>query len=66
MDPITAGIVVVLGKYVIDQGAGLIKEVGPTAAEKAGELLKTALDHLRGTPKGETGRRRVRRGSADL
>jgi hypothetical protein len=52
-DPITAGIIVVLSKYVIDQGAELIKEVGPAAAKKAGELLKTALDHLRGSPKGE-------------
>lgn len=52
-DPITAGIIVVLSKYVIDQGAELIKEVGPAAAKKAGELLKTALDYLRGSPKGE-------------
>lgn len=52
-DPITAGIIVVLSKYAIDQGAELIKEVGPTAAKKAGELLKTALVHLRGSAKGE-------------
>ena len=52
-DPITAGIIVVLSKYAIDQGAGLIKEVGPAAAKKAGELLQTALDTLRGSPKGE-------------
>lgn len=52
-DPITASIVVILGRYAIDKGAELAKEVGPKAAEKAGELLKTALDHLRRKPKGE-------------
>ena len=53
MDPLTAGILVVLGKYAIDKGPGLIEEVGPAAAEKAGELFKTALNYLRGKPNGQ-------------
>ena len=53
MDPLTAGILVVLGKYAIDKGAVLIREVGPAAAAKAGELFEKALNYLRGKPDGE-------------
>lgn len=52
-DPLTASVMMVLGKYAIDKGATLLKEVGPQAAEKAGALLQKALAHLRRDPKGE-------------
>lgn len=51
-DPVTASVMIVLGKYALDKGVGLAKEVGPAAAQKAGELLKTALAYLRRDPKG--------------
>lgn len=50
IDPITASIVIVLGKYALDKGAELAKEVGPTAVQKASELFQTALDYLRRDP----------------
>ena len=49
-DPITASIMIVLGKYAIDKGVTLTKEVGPAAAKKAGELFQTALGRLRREP----------------
>lgn len=52
-DPLTATIIIVLGKYALDKGAQLAKEVGPAAVEKAAEMFKLALDKLRGDPKGE-------------
>lgn len=51
-DPLTASIIIILGKYALDKGATLLKEVGPQAAAKAGDMLKTALDYLRRDPKG--------------
>lgn len=50
IDPITAGVVIVLGKYALDKGVELSKEVGPAAAQKAGELFNTALERLRRDP----------------
>lgn len=52
-DPLTASVMMILGKYAIDRGAALAKEVGPAAAEKAGALAKKALDALRRQPRGE-------------
>lgn len=52
-DPLTLSVVTILGKYVIDAGITLAKEVGPAAATKAGQLLKAALDHLRKKPEGQ-------------
>lgn len=52
-DPLTASVMMVLGKYAIDKGATLLKEVGPQAVEKAGALFKKALESLRRDPKGE-------------
>lgn len=49
-DPITASVVIILGKYAIDKGATLAREAGPAAAKKAGELLQTALAYLRRDP----------------
>lgn len=51
-DPLTATVIIVLGKYALDTGAQLAKEVGPAAVEKAAEMFKTALDYLRRKPDG--------------
>jgi hypothetical protein len=53
VDPITISIVIILGKYALDKGVELGKEVGPTALEKAKEMFTLVLDHLRRDPKGE-------------
>ena len=53
MEPITAGILVVLGKYALDKGVELGKEVGPKALETAKEMFALALDKLRSRPSGE-------------
>jgi lipopolysaccharide biosynthesis regulator YciM len=42
-----------LGKYALDKGAELGKEVGPKALETAREMFESALDRLRRDPKGE-------------
>ncbi|HEX6383770.1 MAG TPA: hypothetical protein VF177_03775 [Anaerolineae bacterium] len=52
-DPITASVVIILGKYAIDKGATLAREAGPAAAKKAGELFQTALAYLRRDPAGQ-------------
>lgn len=52
-DPITASVMIILGKYALDKGAELAKEAGPAAAKKAGELFKAALARLRRDPAGE-------------
>ena len=53
MEPITAGILVVLGKYALDKGVELGKEVGPKALETAKEMFALALEKLRSRPNGE-------------
>lgn len=53
MDPITISIVIILGKYALDKGVELGKEVGPKALETAKEMFTLVLDHLRRDPKGE-------------
>jgi len=53
MDPLTASITVILGKYALDQGATLVKEVGPQALETAKEIFTLALDRLRQKPTGQ-------------
>ena len=52
MDPLVASIVVILGKYGMDKGVELGKEVGPKALDAAREMFTTALDYLRSDPKG--------------
>jgi hypothetical protein len=52
-DPVTASIMVILGRYALDMGTELAREVGPAAARKAGELFRTALDYLRRDPAGQ-------------
>jgi len=53
MDPLITPIVVILGKYALDKGLELGKEIGPTALETAKEMFTTVLDRLRKGPKGD-------------
>jgi hypothetical protein len=53
MDPITTSIVLVLGKYALDKGLELGKEVGPKALETAKEMFQTVLERV-GKKKPET------------
>ena len=53
MDPIITPIALILGKYALDKGVELGKEVGPKALETAKEMFGLALDRLRKNPKGE-------------
>ena len=53
MEPITASILIILGKYALDKGVELGKEVGPQALETAKELALKALDKLREKPTGQ-------------
>jgi len=53
MDPIITPIVIVLGKYALDKGVELAKEVGPKALETAKEMFTVALDRLRRSPDGK-------------
>jgi hypothetical protein len=46
MDPITGTIVIVLGKYALDKGVELGKEVGPKALEKAKEMFQVVIDRI--------------------
>jgi len=53
MDPLVASIVVILGKYALDKGEELGKEVGPKALDKAKEMFEVVLDRI-GKKKPET------------
>lgn len=53
MDPLSASITIILGKYALDKGAELAKEAGPAALEKARDIVTTALGRLRKDPAGE-------------
>lgn len=53
MDPLTAGVMTILGKYAIDAGATLLKEAGPAAKETAASLFRKVMDHLRQKPAAE-------------
>jgi hypothetical protein len=53
MDPIVTPIVIVLGKYALDKGVELAKEVGPKALETAKEMFAVALDRLRRNSEGK-------------
>jgi hypothetical protein len=52
MDPLIAGIMVVLGKYALDKGVELTEKYGPTVAEQAKNLALTVLDKLRQSDNG--------------
>lgn len=47
MDPVTAAVLTILGKYALDKGSDLAKEVGPHAAATAKKLFQVALDRVR-------------------
>ena len=53
MQSFAASIVAILGKYALDKGLELDKEVGPKALDTAKEIFTTVLDRLRKNPKGE-------------
>ena len=53
MDPLTASIAIILGKYALDKGLELGKEVGPKALDTARDIFTAVLDRLRQNPKGE-------------
>jgi hypothetical protein len=53
MDPMLTPIVVILGKYALDKGGELAKEVGPKALETAKAMFQTVLERI-GQKKAET------------
>ena len=50
IDPLAVLVINVLGKYVIDQGATLVKEAGQAAAQAAYQLAEFVLTRLRADP----------------
>ncbi len=53
MDPIITPIVLILGKYALDKGVELGKEVGPKALDTAKDMFKLVLERI-GAKKPET------------
>ncbi len=47
MDPLTTAIMTVLGKFAVDKGAGIAKEVGEAAAKAAGQLFDKVMGKLK-------------------
>jgi hypothetical protein len=47
MDPLTTAIMTVLGKFAVDKGAGIAKEVGDAAAKAAGQLFDKVMGKLK-------------------
>lgn len=47
MDPVTASIFVILGKYALDKGAVLVKESGPVAKQVAGTLFDKVVGYFK-------------------
>ena len=50
IDPLTMVVVDILGKYVIDKGATLLKEVGQSAAQAASLLFEKVVARLKADP----------------
>ena len=50
MDPLTMLVVDILGKYVVDKGATLVKEAGQSAAQAASQLFEKAMARLKADP----------------
>lgn len=50
IDPLIMLVVDVLGKYVVDKGATLLKEAGQAAAQAASQLCEFVLAHLKANP----------------
>jgi hypothetical protein len=50
IDSLTMLVVDVLGKYIVDQGATLVKEAGQAAAKAASQLCELVLTRLKADP----------------
>ena len=50
IDPLTMIVVDILGKYVVDKGATLLKETGHSAAQAASQLFEKAMARLKADP----------------
>jgi len=50
IDPLTMLVVDVLGKYVIDEGATLLKEAGQSAVQAAAKLFEQVMNRLKADP----------------
>ncbi len=50
MDPLTAAVVTVLGKYALDKGATLFIEAGQVAVDAAARLFHTVMERLKADP----------------
>lgn len=50
IDPLTMVVVDILGKYVIDKGATLLKELGQSAAQAASLLFEKVVARLKADP----------------
>ena len=50
IDPLTILVVDILGKYVVDKGATLVKEAGQSAAQAASQLFGKAMARLKADP----------------
>lgn len=50
IDPLTMLVVDILGKYVVDKGATLLKEAGHSAAQAASQLFEKAMARLKADP----------------
>jgi hypothetical protein len=53
MEPLTTSVAVVLGRYAVDKGIELGKELGPKALDAAKDMFTAVLNRLRRKPKGE-------------
>jgi 3D (Asp-Asp-Asp) domain-containing protein len=50
IDPLTMMVVDVIGKYVIDKGATLLKEAGQAATQAAAQLFEQVMNRLKADP----------------
>ena len=50
IDPLTMLVVDVLGKYVVDKGATLLKEAGQSAVQAAAQLFEQVMNRLKTDP----------------
>jgi len=50
IEPLTMLVVDVLGRYVIDKGATLVKEAGQSAAQAAAQLFEQVMTRLKADP----------------
>ena len=50
IDPLTMVVVDILGKYVVDKGATLVKEAGQSAVQAAAKLFERVMARLKADP----------------